>query len=144
VSWTRFDDLFTDQSCWDGVSYEARWHYLALVQTCSRQGRWDGWLPLANARRASDVPNPDGCLSELERVGLVAVVGDNVIVRRIDEHVPPAYIRENAAKTRERMRRKRAHDRGDHSLCGSDCVVPRPVTGVVTRNTGTGRDRTGT
>jgi hypothetical protein len=141
MSWTKIDDLFTEKPEWDGVSYEARWHYLAMVQACSRARRWDGRLPLMRALRASDVAQADACIDELAVVGFVIREPDTVILPRIEEHIPPPYIRENAAKSRDRMQRMRAHRNGDHSRC-----LPEHcdwVTGAVTRNTGTGRDRTG-
>lgn len=147
MSWGRFDDLFTEWPEWDGVSYPARWHYMGLVGKCSRSQRWDGRLPLKTARRASDVDDPDACHAELAEVGLLRLMDGAVVVVRIDQHVPPAYIRENSEKSKIRMRRNRAHKKGDHSLClPENCpgaVAPDAVTGFVTRNTGTGQDRTG-
>jgi hypothetical protein len=131
MTWTKHDDLFTEQPHWDHVSYPARWHYLALVQACSRSQRWDGRLPLTVARRASDVPDPDRCHQELESVGLVALEPGVVVVIHIDDYIPPPYIRENAAKSKERMRRMRQ----------KKSATP-DVTGDVTRNTGTGLDGT--
>ncbi|MEV8635393.1 hypothetical protein AB0395_27420 [Streptosporangium sp. NPDC051023] len=147
MSWTRYDDLFTERPDWDGVSYPARWHYLAMVQACSRQRRWDGRMPLTRARRASDVDDPDGCLAELAGAGWVRPEGDVVILPLIAEHIPAPSIRDNAEKSKIRMRKSRAHRNGDHSLCDPDrcekAASLRTVTPPVTRNTGTGRDGTG-
>jgi hypothetical protein len=147
MTWLRYDDRFTCAAGWDGVSYTARWHYVALVELCGSTGRYDGRLPLTLALRASDVPEPDGCLDELTRAGRVLVDGDTVTVLTIGEHIPPTYIRESAEKSKERMRRMRAHRNGDHSRClpehCPDATVQDDVTAPVTRNTGTGRDGTG-
>jgi hypothetical protein len=148
MSWTRYDDLFTERPEWDGVPYPVRWHYLALVQACSRQRRWDGVLPLAHARRASDVEDPDDCHRLLAAAGLLKVDETAVRLLVIDEHIPPTYVRDNAKKSKIRMRRMRAHRSGDHSLCLPDSCPAAPpdsadVTSTVTRNAGTGQDRTG-
>ncbi|WP_242890761.1 hypothetical protein [Actinomadura litoris] len=73
MSWLRFSDTFTRQREWDGVSFEARWHYMALLECCSVGRRWNGRLTISQARRASDVPDPDLCIAELERAGFVSV-----------------------------------------------------------------------
>lgn len=157
--WVRYDDTFHQRPVWDGVSYEARWHYQCLVEECSRTERWDGELPLTRALRASDVSDPEGCLAELEAIGYVtvtrngdatsAVTGDavTVTVTRIKEHVPPKSIRNNAADSAVRMRRYRAHKQGKHHLClpkncpdapAENATRPPDDTGRVTRNPGTG------
>lgn len=152
MSWTRYDDLFTEWPEWDGLPYPARWHYLALVQACSRQRRWDGVLPLTRARRASDVEDPDDCHQLLATAGLLKIDETAVRLLLIDEHIPPAHVRDNAEKSKIRMRRMRAHRSGDHSLCLLDkCTAAATVsadpgsdvTSPVARNTGTGQDRTG-
>lgn len=179
MAWLKYDDRFTQRSVWDGVSYEARWHYKAMVEECSRGERWDGELPLTRALRSSDVPDPHACLAELEAIGYVtvtrnaapvdnpasgavihrdvtrngdatlAVTGDaaTVTVTRVDEHVPPKSIRNNASDSAVRMRRYRAHKQGKHHLClpgncpdapAENSSTTAPVTDRVTRNTGTG------
>lgn len=173
MTWLRLGDEYHNDPVWDGVPFEARWHYGALIGKCCRESRWDGVMPLTHARRASDVPDPDGCHDILEAIGLLELTDGEmreVRVIRIDQYVPPPYVRENSEKSKVRMRRKRAHDRNDHSLClpencdhvevnpNSGEVVTRDVTRnttgnptlgevvtpQVTRNTGTGRDGTGT
>ena len=140
MSWTRYDDLFTERPEFDGLSFEARWHYIALVQACSRSRRWDGQLPIVKARRASDVPDPDQCHEDLSAAGLVKIDGETIGLPLIDEHLPSASVRSNAAATRIRMRRMRQHRAGNHSDCrAASCA--NAVTADVTRNTGTGRDR---
>ena len=140
MTWLRYDDRFTGDPRWDRVSHAARWHYVALVELCGATERYDGVLPLLQAQRASDVPDPDAALKELSKARKVKVGRSKVTVLTIDEHVPPPSIRNNAEQSRERMRRKRAHDAGDHSLCLPDRCPDAPVTGHVTGNSGTGQD----
>lgn len=120
MSWLRYDDRFTEDCRWDTVSHAARWHYIAMVEECSRARTWDGRLPARRARRVSDVEDPDACLKELDDAGFVLNGITVVTLLEIAEHVPPASIRTNAEKTRVRMRRLRAHRAGDHSLCLPD------------------------
>ncbi|MFI0406629.1 hypothetical protein [Actinomadura sp. 3N508] len=182
MPWLRDSDDYTQRAEWDGVSYEARWHYRAMVEYCSRSHRWDGRLTLEQARRVSDVPDPDTCIAELEAIGYAIVTRnapvDNpaqtgsvtrnvtshvtsqspshvtlgtVTLPRIDEHIPPRGMRDNASNSKLRMQRKRAHDRGEHHLClPKRCPHATPPddppgdtrnTRTVTRNPGTGRDR---
>ncbi|MBO2461138.1 hypothetical protein [Actinomadura violacea] len=179
MAWLRYSDTFTQQREWDSVSYEARWHYKAMVERCSLGRRWNGRLTIEQARRASDVPDPDRCIAELEKAGFVSVARNNprnggpvdnsaaaasvtrnsdvtstvtcdavtVTVTMIDDHIPPPSIRDNAPNSKLRMQRKRAHDKGEHHLClPKRCpdAPPEngpPVTRGVTRNPGTGLDR---
>jgi hypothetical protein len=137
----RYSDDFTTDHAWDGVSYEARWHYHAMVEECSQARRWDGRLPLVRARRCSDVPDPDKCVGELTANGWVRMELESVVVLNVDDHLPPPHVRNNAELSKLRMRRMRAHRAGDHRLC--DAGKCEHVTQDVTRNTGTGRDGTG-
>jgi hypothetical protein len=143
MSWGRYDDNFADWPLWESVSYAARWHYIALVQTCCRLERWDGRLTLAAARRASDVGNADACHDELVGVDVVKVDGRELVLLRIDEHVPPPWVRKNAEDAKVRMRRMRKHRAGDHSECLPEKCPDASVTEIVTGNTGTGRDGPG-
>lgn len=159
MSWTRLDDRWTEQPTFEVLSYPARWHYLALIQACSRTDRLDGRLSSSAARRASDVPDPTAVLTELAAAGLVESTETGIRVPAIADHVPPPSVRQNSEQSRERMRRMRAHKAGEHSLClpencqgapqpvtddvTSNSRTPEPVTVEVTRNTGTGRDRPG-
>jgi hypothetical protein len=125
VSWVRYDDTFTGRPAWDGVSYEARWLYIALVEVCCRQERLTGVLPYGVAQRASDVPHPDACLVELVSAGWLKCDDDTVTLLSIDDHIPPPSVRLNAQRSKERMRRmrerKRLHSLGDHSHCEQPC-----------------------
>lgn len=122
MSWASYGDQFTRQAQWDHVSYEARWHYLALVEECVRAHRWDGRLPLNVARRASDVPDPDKAHTELERVGFAYVVADTVELPYIGHHIPPPGQRPDTLLPRKRENqaeyRRRRCERGEHS---KDC-----------------------
>jgi hypothetical protein len=121
LSWVRYDDVFTGRPIWDGTSYEARWHYIALVELCCRQERLDGCIPVGVAERASDVPHPAACHAELAATGWIKLDHETVTMLLIDEHLPPPSVRLNAARSRERMRRMRERKRlcamDDHSLC---------------------------
>lgn len=144
MSWSRFDDRWVDRPVWESVDLASRWHYLCLVQTCSRNERYDGVMPLTRARRASDVDDPDACHAVLEAHSLIEISGDQLKVVQIDEHIPPPSIRNNAADTAVRMARSRKHKNGDHSTCLVEhcekAGQSKPVTEVVTRNTRTGQD----
>lgn len=148
MSWLRFSDDFTDWPEWDMASVEARWAYVCLVQACSRGKYWDGCLPKKRAMAAL-VAQLDDPQQALERLAILSLIhedrGSQVIkLPRIHEHVPPPGVRKNTEASRVRMRRKRAHDSGDHSACLETCSasVTDLVTPVVTRNTRTGQDGT--
>ena len=145
MTWTRLDDGWTDQATLADLSFEDRWHYLALIQHCSRTDKLDGVIRGVDARRCSDHPDTASAIANLNELGLLEVLDkDRYKVVRIDDHVPPPHIREKAEQDKLRQRRNRAHKVGDHSLCKpeSNCV-----TGIVTRDVGrdvgTGRDGTG-
>lgn len=160
MTWTRLDDSWTDSPELAEVDYPARWHYLSMIQLCSRTARYDGVLRTADARRASDVPDPSQALDALAGAGLVVATEGGVKLPRIDEHIPPPSVRNQAANAAKRKRRSRAHRNGDHSECYTDHCdhappgngpaptgkpgpSPAPVTPHVTRDTGTGQDGTG-
>lgn len=151
MTWTRLDDTWTDLPELASLNFDVRWHYLAMIQFCSRTGRYDGVLKMSDARRCSDVEDPAQAINTLVTKELVALLSDNKVkVGRIEEHIPPPSVRENSSKTKVRMQRHRKHKNGDHSECLTEhCdqvsvnTSTGEVTGVVTRNTGTGQDRTG-
>lgn len=143
MSWTRLDDRWTDRKELSAVSYEIRWHYLAMIQFCSRTDRIDGYLRLADARRCSDVEDADGAHTALVALGLVERVDGGLRLIEIGDHVPPPSVRMSAEKTKDRVRRHRAHKAGDHSLCLPDHCEFSSVTSDVTRYPGTGQDGTG-
>lgn len=151
MTWTRLDDVWTDLPVLSDLPHTTRWHYLAMIQYCSRTALYDGIMKVTDARRCSDVEDPAGAVSQLIACGLIHTQADGRIkVDRIDEHIPPPSVRENSAQSKVRMTRMRAHKNGDHSKCLPDnCehvtvdTSTGEVTGVVTRNTGTGQDGTG-
>ena len=166
MTWTRLDDTWTDNTILADLSFEDRWHYLALIQFCSRTKKFDGLVRAVDARRCSDHPHPDTAHTNLVNVGLLVNMGKTFKVTQIDEHIPPPSVRENAEKSKVRMKRMRQHKVGDHSICLPDSCdqtgpsaplaptskalgpvvsegVSTEVTQSVTRNTGTGQDRTG-
>lgn len=120
MTWTRLDDGWTDRPVFDEVSYDARWHYLALIQWCSRTSRYDGRIRAADARRCSDLPDPASALGELAAAGLVEVAADGAVtLPRIEEHIPPPSMRDETRKERQRAekRRSRLHAKGNHVEC---------------------------
>lgn len=158
MTWTRLDDTWTDLPELADLPHAERWHYLCMIQFCSRTLRYDGVLKVADARRCSDVDDPDAALEHLAAVGLIEHQTDGrVKVAKIDEHIPPPSVRENSEKSKIRMQRMRAHKNGDHSMClpgkcehvvldeqtGEVTTTTSTVTPPVTRNTGTGQDGTG-
>lgn len=168
MTWASWDDQFTEMPVWDGVSYEARWHYVALVTYCCSAHRWNGRMPWRQAERVSDVPDPHGALKELIAADLLADLGGEVELLYIDSHVPPEGQRPDNLLPRKRRNqmeyRRRQCERGDHS---KDCpakTCPKKQGSVtssmagnaegnaghrdsvatsVTGNAGTGRDGAG-
>lgn len=147
MTWTRLDDVWGDDAVWDEISYPARWHYLMMIQVCSRGERYDGVMPLARAENCSDLARDEvpRCLNELMDADLLEVSSDgrSIKVVRIEDHLPPAYLRdpERKAKQRERKAASRARKPKPSS------PPPEPVTGDVTRDqsrdTRTGQDGPG-
>lgn len=141
MTWTRLSDDWTDRADIAELSLSARWHYLACIQFCSRSDRVDGRLTVRDARRCSDVDDPDEAVRELVTAGLLDRNGNVLRVVQIAEHVPPPSVRNSAEQARIRKRRGRAHQSGDHTFyLPEHCAV---VRSDVTRDIGTGRDRTG-
>lgn len=138
MTWLRYSDDHRRDPVWDGMPYDARWHYDCLVEACAQ--RHDGRIPMRTALRCSDVDDPDQCVKDLVAAGLLAVDGDVVVVLRADFHVPSPGVLETAAQAKLRQRRRRAHARGDHSQCRPEFC---PESRDVTRDVGTGRDGTG-
>lgn len=145
MTWTRLNDNWTESPALEELSFEDRWHYLALIQRCSRSEAYDGLIRGVDARRCSDHPDPAAAIAHLVDAHLLAIIpGGKYKVIHIDDHVPPPSVRMKTENDKIRQRRKRAHDNGDHGLCKPDADC---VTGSVTRDTGrdvrTGQDRTG-
>ena len=145
MTWTRLDDGWTDQAALADLSFADRWHYLALIQHCSRTDKLDGVIRGVDARRCSDHPDTASALANLNELGLIEVLEkDKYKVVTIEDHVPPPHVRRKTEDDKMRQRRNRAHKSGDHSLCkpDADCVTGN-VTRDLGRDVGTGRDGTG-
>lgn len=138
MTWTRLDDRWTERADLADLDHGTRWHYLSMIVFCSRTGRLDGRLRLADARRCSDVDDPDQAHSDLIAAGLIVQESSGFLLREIDEHVPPPSVRQESERAALRMRRSRAHRRGDHHLCLPKHCPDATVTRDVTRNTGYG------
>ncbi len=155
MTWTRLDDGWTDRPILEQLSYDVRWHYLALVQFCSRTGRYDGIVRAADARRCSDVPDPMAANDTLVSIGLLVAGESGFRVALIDEHIPPPHLRDESRKAQQRddTRRHRAHKAGEHSLClPGKCKAlagqgvadtSADVSAEVSAYIGTGQDGTG-
>ena len=143
MTWTRLDDQWTERPDLATLDHATRWHYLSMIVFCSRTGRLDGVLRLADARRCSDVDDPDQAHRYLIAVGLVEQRGGLLAIPAIHEHVPPPSVRNKAEQDKMRKRRQRAHKADDHSLCIPGHCPNAAVTGDVTRDMrdGTGQDR---
>ncbi|MFT3971807.1 MAG: hypothetical protein QM695_16400 [Micropruina sp.] len=147
MTWTRLDDLWTEQKEITDLSFEARWHYLCLIQACSRSMRTDGVIREVDALRCSDVEEPRAAMNEIYKAGLIQVAtGDNgkktVKLLRVDDHLPSASTIAKTEADRIRQQRSRKHKSGDHSMCYRqrcdqgvlDEPTPSRVTSHVTEN----------
>lgn len=150
MSWTRLDDLWSERRELAGLDFADRWHYLCLIQFLSRTDQRDGHIRAVDARRASDHPNPAAALEHIAATGLIVVERDGYRLVEVDAHLPTDKSRKRTEQDRERKRRQRAHEAGDHSTClprYCDQAVTRDVTGDshadFTGDVGTGRDGTG-
>lgn len=127
------------------MDYEARWHYLAMVQYCSRNERYDGRLSLISVRKASDGADHERTLAILVEAGLVRNVdGATFELVRIRQHIPPPYMRDPVRKERQRdeKRRSRLHAKGEHGEC-LPASCDRAGNADVSTDTGTGQDGPG-
>lgn len=142
MSWTKLGDEWCQMTALEDLSHADRWHYLCMIQFCSRTDKRDGIMRGVDARRQSDHPDPASALAHLADVGLIAIEpGDKYRVVRIetDDHLPSDATRRRTEGNKMRQQRKRAHDKGDHSMCREES----PCHASVTRDVGTGRDGTG-
>lgn len=141
MSWTRFDDGWTDQQILADLSFETRWHYVCLIQFCSRTKRFDGFIRAVDARRCSDVSDPEASMRQLVDVGLVVPdQGDYLVHRMEEDHAPPPWVRNRTEQNKLAQRRKRAHDAGDHSLClAENCELASPAEADTSADTSADR-----
>lgn len=115
MTWTRLTDNWCDDKVLRRLDLAARWHYLCMIQWCSRNEDYDGLIRLCDAERASDVNDRTKAIGDLIAAGLVKNVdGETLKVVNIKDHVPPASVRQKSA---DRTRRWRKHKDGDHSEC---------------------------
>lgn len=117
MPWTRLDDLWIEMDQLKELPYEVRWHYLGILQWCSRHRLYDGELRIADARRASDVDDPATAIAMLAGAKLLEITDNAVRVVQIKDHVPPPNVREASEANALRTRRWRLHKAGDHSIC---------------------------
>lgn len=119
MSWTRFDDGWCEEPIILDLGLDARWHYISMIQYCSRTKRFDGVMRSTEALRCSDVPEPESALAQLVDVGLVVLAdsGHYVIPNMEEGHAPPVWVRNKAEASKMSKRRSRSHDAGDHALC---------------------------
>ena len=149
MTWTRLDDCWTDQHVLEGLNHATRWHYLAMIQFCSRDSRHDGTMRRGDASRCSDVDDPVAAVDALIAAGLVQECKPgSVRLPRIEEHIPPPYLRDEQRKERQRTEKRRSqlHRVNDHSECLPDrCphAVRPDISTDVSTDTGTGRDGPG-
>lgn len=117
MSWTKLDDLWSEKIEEVVSDHSARWHYLALIQLCSRLEARDGIVTRAKAERCSDLPDTRQALSTLADAGLVVDMGNRIKVTRAAEHVISEAKQAELERNRENQRRSRAHRNGDHDEC---------------------------
>ena len=130
MTWNRYGSEFTRDKRWERVSYEARWHYMAVVAECADSERYDCRIPLRLAERASDVPDAGACTAALVDAGFAVVDGhDFVIVDGEAKHMPPPHMRDRSRKEgqRDRKRRSRAAKcaAGEHDRHCPDGECPK-------------------
>lgn len=112
-------------AAFDRLDINCRWHYLMMIQFCSRGKRYNGVMPLAEAEMCSTASGKPTILAKLMSAGLVEAIDDDMVkVVRIDDHVPPPSVREASAATAVRVARHRKHKNGDHSECLPDGKCP--------------------
>lgn len=133
-------------AAFDRLDIPARWHYLMMVQFCSRGKRYDGVMPLAEAEMCSTAADKPGILAKLIAAELVENVdGEMLRVVRIDQHIPPPSVRNASAESAVRVARHRKHKNGDHSGCLPDKCEKATGNGPVDRGNALHQDgdRTG-
>ena len=121
MTWTRLDDNWMADEAFDELDIYDRWHYLAMIQFCSRGKRYTGVMPRVEAETCSTAPDKPGILAKLITAKLVKELdGGRVQVLRIEDHVPPPSVREASAATAIRVARHRKHKNDDHTDCLPD------------------------
>jgi hypothetical protein len=127
MGWSRIGDEFPADRRWDGVPYDARWHYLALMAACSKSQRFDCRMPLMLAHRASDVPDPEAATEALVTAGFLVIDGlDVIIVEGEAQHMLPPHKRDRTRKENQRRWTKKHREtkceNGEHDEhCPATC-----------------------
>ena len=142
MTWTRLDDNWQADPAFDRLDIHARWHYLMMIQFCSRGKRYDGVMPLAEAEMCSTAPDRTQIIGKLILAGLVTNLdGEMLKIERIEDHVPPKSVRDSSAK---RVARHRKHKDGDHSEClPKSCPAVMEQAGNALHQDGQGQAVTG-
>lgn len=151
MTWTRLDDRWCDDEVFEEMDYEAHWHYLCMLQYCSRNEKYTGLLSMINVRKASDGADHERTLAILIDAGLVRNVdGATFEMVRIKQHVPSPELLDKLQQDKERAARYRKHKAGDHAECSpTRCkeAPSRDASGSPSRDArdgdGTGRAVTG-
>lgn len=122
--WARFDDNWTERREILALTLDQRWHLISMIVYCCRYGIWDGELRAVDARRASDVNDPDSVLAALADAGYLDRTPTGWRIVDIGSHVPSEAKRDQKERDRLRKQRERAHAKGNHAYCaGSKCEV---------------------
>ena len=104
MTWVRFGSEITRECRWEVVTYEARWHYHAILAECADSERFDCRLPMKLALRASDVPDPEAAIKSLVDAGIATIEanGDFCIPDGEYRHMPPVAERDKYRKSQQR------------------------------------------
>ena len=89
MSWTKLDDLWTERKEFADLNFADRWHYLAMIQYCSRSDLRDGVMRGVDARRCSDHPDPNRALAALVKLGMLGRddTADTYSLIEVDAHL---------------------------------------------------------
>lgn len=104
MTWTRLSDDWCENQVFEDLSYAARWHYVCLLQFCSRSHRYDGVIKRRFAIGQSDVDAPEAALKELVAAGLLTIEEGSYRVVNIDQHVLPPSMRDENRKASQNKR----------------------------------------
>jgi len=120
MTWLRYGSEHTRDRRWEGVSYEARWHYHAILAECADSERFDCQIPMMLALRASDVPDPEAAIDSLVTAGIALItdIGDLRIAEGERLHMPPPSKRDIWRKSQQRKwtKKHREGEEGSNAL----------------------------
>ena len=109
MSWTRLDDNWLADEAFDGLDIPTMWHYLHMIQFCSRGKRYSGVMPLAHARTCSTVADQMGALQLLSKLASSRTWTG----RRCGWFASRSTSRRRACGTRQQQRRSVSPGTGD-------------------------------